>query len=680
MAGSKNLTRLNVVLTAAIGPFASAMGGASSMVDKFGGSLKNALLSPIGLITSALSAGAFIAGIKNAAQRIDDIAKSADRLGISTQSFVGLSHAAELSGSSAEELRGGMEKLTKKVEEAAQGSKTAQASFTAMGLSVQQLAGMAPDEQFKAVADAVNGLGTQGQKTAAIMDVFGKSGGNLTATLAEGSAGLNAMTEEAVKLGIAVTRVDAAKIENANDALSKAHEVLQGVFDKIAVKIAPFVEAIANAFVDTAKSTNGFGNVIDNVMNFAIKAAGFVADAWQGLKIIWHALLIGVAELGKGILKVADWADFAAKWWAAKFKQAIDAVMASWEAMKAGFAVIWAAMKIPFAHFVQFIGGQLAVMLQNFAAASARVAPEMSKSLQEAGLAIGVSTGDMAAKADKDFDKMSSAAVTAGENQKAAWGALFSNVEVKHSETIQQMIDDEDAFASEHADAIQGIAAEGPASESFEPLLLEIQQKAEIKGQARADEIEAEQQHQRELAAIQSQGTQMSWEQWSEDIDQRITRQQKYWNTLLSGQSQFFGNLGKLTQSHSKTAQRIGRIAGKAQIGIDTAQAAMAGYKNGMIAGGPYFGPVLAAIYAGAAIAAGAVQLGNLDSAASGGAAAPAAASASSSIGPAGPAGGGASNGQQLIVQGDFLSADSLVNIFKEAKERGIAIEGVRRG
>src|SRR4051812_48051365 len=114
MAGSQNLTRLNVALTATTGAFASALKGAEGIAQRFGDRLKSAILSPLGLITGALSTGALIAGIKNAAHQIDELAKAADRLGISTQALAGLEHAADLAGVSSETLLTSFTKLEQK--------------------------------------------------------------------------------------------------------------------------------------------------------------------------------------------------------------------------------------------------------------------------------------------------------------------------------------------------------------------------------------------------------------------------------------------------------------------------------------------------------------------------------------------------------------------------------------
>ena len=116
-----------------------------------------------------------------------------------------------------------MEKLIRTTHEAAGGSATAAASLQAFGLQAQQMVSLKPDEQFMRVADALQGLGTQGERTAAVMALFGKSGGGgeLLATLDLGSDGMRRMSAEALALGIAVSRADAAMRTSVTDRAAR---------------------------------------------------------------------------------------------------------------------------------------------------------------------------------------------------------------------------------------------------------------------------------------------------------------------------------------------------------------------------------------------------------------------------------------------------------------------------
>jgi hypothetical protein len=133
-------------------------------------------------------------------------------------------------------------------------------------------------------------------------------------------------------------------------------------------------------------------------------------------------------------------------------------------------------------------------------------------------------------------------------------------------------------------------------------------------------------------------------------------------------------NLAVLQESHDKRAQAIGKAAAKASIIVNTADAAMKSYQS--LAGIPYVGPYLGAAAAAAAVAAGAVQLSNVDKGTMG--AGGATSIDTSNVGGAGGA-SAPENRQTVLVQGDYLTPETMQRIFADAKERGIIIDGVRR-
>lgn len=673
----KNLTRLNVALTATTGAFAKVMGGAVKDATRFGNALKSAIMGPIGLITGGLSAGAFVNAIKNASERIDQLAKSADKLGVATESLAGMRLATEEAGGSAEALETGMAKLQKTVQEATEGNKAATKSINDLGLSVAALSGMSADEQFKAVADAIQNLDTQGKRTAATMEIFGKGGMALANTLALGSKGLNQATEDAQKLGLAVSRVDAFKIEEANDAFGRIGKVIEGIFNNIAIRLSPFITAFAEAFTGASIEAEGFGSTIDRVMDFAVKAGGFVADAWQGLNIIWLAVKQGLYQVGTGFAFLADMGTRAAQWIAAKFSAAFDLIEAAWDVVGQSLVVAWDALKIPIAAFVEYVGVQFASLIRSALEVAGVFSNEMANSMAVAATNIENSVAGMSANAQADLDKTLASLGQASDEVVARTDALFAEVETTGSQTLQDLGAAFWQLAQEQGEALNLALGDERASTRFERIVGEVQSEAQVRAEGRAAELAAKQEQDRAIAEAEAAGLAEREDEISKFYAFTQTEGWKNTQQTVSGASSMFANLSKLQETHSKTAQRIGRASAKAKIVMDTASAAMGAYSA--MASIPIIGPALGIAAAAAAVAAGAIQLGNVDKGSVGtstGGNGPIDTSTGNVGGIATPA----RNGQTLVLQGESFSAESLVKLFAEAQERGMVIEGVRRG
>lgn len=285
---------LAVSLTARSEQFVTGVSKAVDAVGRLTGSIPglNALFSKTGAVLGALAAGGFAALARAQAQSIDQTAKLADRIGTTTEELVGLQHAGELAGGGAEQVNAALQKLSKGLGEAAEGSGSAKDGLAKLGLSIDALLGKDPAEQFRVIAEGISHLSTQEEKAAAATDLFGKAGGELVNVLELGRAGLDAMQKDAEKLGLTFSRVDAAKVEAANDALTRVHGVIQGVLTSAVIELAPYVEAIANKFTDWATEGEGAGAKVVSAIEWVVRAVQKIGAAWQ--------VVMGVVRIAAG--------------------------------------------------------------------------------------------------------------------------------------------------------------------------------------------------------------------------------------------------------------------------------------------------------------------------------------------------------------------------------------------
>lgn len=247
-------------------------------------------------VMSVGAVGALSAIYVQAAKSGDQLAKLSDEIGETPEKLTALSYAADLSGSSTEVMNKSLEQMSKRIGEAIKGTGEAKDYLDRLGLSTQAFYSLSPAEQFKAIADATGNLATQQEKAAAANALFGRTGIQLINTLALGSQGLTAMETEAQKLGITLTRVDLAKIEAANDSFLRAQKTTSAFGKSLAVELAPFVGAISNQFVESAKEAGGFGAVAQRVIAGAARGVGILSNGVHGLNILWVSAKAAVAN------------------------------------------------------------------------------------------------------------------------------------------------------------------------------------------------------------------------------------------------------------------------------------------------------------------------------------------------------------------------------------------------
>lgn len=258
-------------------------------------------IAKVGAVAGAAFGAAFVTAYQSAASDIDKLAKTASRLGIGTEELAGLRHAAELTGVSVETTEMALQRMVRRVAEAANGTGEAVGALDELGISATYLASLSPDEQFKAIADEMNGVANQGDRVRLAMKLFDSEGVALVNTLRLGSEGLNEAAAEAQSFGVALSSVDVARIEAANDEMTRVKKVFTGVQQQIAVQFAPIVGALGNKFIDAANDAGGVEEAVKNASQRGIMAFGKLQDVVHGVSVTAKGLQLAFSVVGTAI-------------------------------------------------------------------------------------------------------------------------------------------------------------------------------------------------------------------------------------------------------------------------------------------------------------------------------------------------------------------------------------------
>jgi hypothetical protein len=186
-----------------------------------------------------------VAAAKSFADAGSAVFDATQRIGISAEAFSELSFVAAQSGASVEDLEIGFKKMQVTIADAANGSKTAAAALAAVGLSVADLVSLSPDQQLARIADGLSRLTNPAARTAAAIDILGKSGNKLVPMLAEGAQGLAAARAEAQRLGLTMSQVDAAGADALGDAIGVLTAQSKAFTNAIGAALAPALTEIA---------------------------------------------------------------------------------------------------------------------------------------------------------------------------------------------------------------------------------------------------------------------------------------------------------------------------------------------------------------------------------------------------------------------------------------------------
>ena len=236
-------------------------------------SLKNiavgaVLAKGIGMVSNAfISAGrAALSYAASAANAVDQTNDLAQRLGMSVGSLQALQMAAKLSG--VDDATGALQKLTVAIGTAAESGKTE--AFTKLGLNFEALQAMSPEEQFKAIQQAISSLKTPAEQAAAAVSIFGKAGVEMLPLMGQN---LEEIEQRMQRLGAIVGDDQVEAIASMNDSLDMVKATFDGIIGTVVGNLAPVVESLAEellGFVESFNVANESGGGIAGVLTDAV--------------------------------------------------------------------------------------------------------------------------------------------------------------------------------------------------------------------------------------------------------------------------------------------------------------------------------------------------------------------------------------------------------------------------
>lgn len=314
-----SLGNLSVTLGADTRQLDKSVDSAKDKLVGLSNTMRNVVDGSVKLGLAAGAAGAaIIAGLVNSGRlAIDAQAKLAQSMDATIGGLRAVEMAAGDAGVATEELYSEASKLNGRLGDATRLTGPAADALKKLGLNAQTLLGMDIDQRFATIADAMRKMNLAGGQAQDIMRDLGVRNENLANLMRQGGDAFREQADEVRRLGLNLSMVDAAQVEAANRAIDDMGDVITVIKDKLAVASAPYLEVLATKFKELAIGSNGFKDIIDDVIKGIIKGFGKAADFIQGLRVafkiaevsaqgFWALMLTSADLVATGLAAVGD--------------------------------------------------------------------------------------------------------------------------------------------------------------------------------------------------------------------------------------------------------------------------------------------------------------------------------------------------------------------------------------
>lgn len=285
------------------------MQSAEKSINQAVGNMKKAIVGLAAAYVSLNSVKAFSNVIKGSIDAADALGKTAQTMGLATQSYSKLTYAAELAGiqqgqldsslkalirSSSQFVRDGGGPASKALEELGISADFARKNFTST------------ERTFEIVMDRLSQMPDGFRKTAIAQEIFSKSGGDMIRLAEGGAESLKKMGEEAERLGIVIGDDFAKNAANINDQLTRLSRIGTGIANTITSQILPSLVAFAKtaqeAFQKPAIDAENFAKISFGAIENTVKAMGFLRDVGTGISLAFDAVQYSVLFMSKAVM------------------------------------------------------------------------------------------------------------------------------------------------------------------------------------------------------------------------------------------------------------------------------------------------------------------------------------------------------------------------------------------
>ena len=313
------LASLVVSLEANVARFESDLNKAEFMAKKAMDSIGNvsdtamkAVKGAVMAMAAAYTFDAFADGIKGAIASAAELDHMAKKTGATVEALSGLKSAAKLSGTSLDEVGGGLQKLSKAMFEAAGGSQKQSDLFKSLGVEVTDSSGKLRDsgEVMLDLAKKLDSMDSSTQAVATAQMLLGKRGAQLLPFMQD--------LAEIGELNAKVTSEMAAETDAYEKNLVRLEGRKKSLYNTIAAGLLPVMVDLTDALVSAGSMTTRLNekakelkddNVIETWARNALRAVAALIDVFDAVIRVVRIVGNSLAAVAADIVSVLSFMD-----------------------------------------------------------------------------------------------------------------------------------------------------------------------------------------------------------------------------------------------------------------------------------------------------------------------------------------------------------------------------------
>jgi hypothetical protein len=351
LAQSKNqIQQFSISIKQGSGDILSSLLGLQSGAGKAVGGVAAALRT-ISMVAKEV-AGSLKDLFQDGVESMFNLARSAERLGVTTSALAGLQHAAVLAGMPVGDLARHLSRMQKAISSAAMGKgDTTLVALRQLNISAKELMDLPLEQQTEKLARGIMSVGNAADRARMMTAFMDRSATRMIPVFEViNKMGAQGLSDRASTLGPTAGE-HVKEVETMRRAWLELQQIWKGLGRTVAVALAPVISEVAPVVDSIATAIAGFFSENVTLIQEGLKAVFMFVRAllqigWAILKsgsalVLWPAMLKGLSALFDMLgLSMSDWKELTLAFFAAVQFGALN-----WQRLF-GVAVDWAKLKL----------------------------------------------------------------------------------------------------------------------------------------------------------------------------------------------------------------------------------------------------------------------------------------------------------------------------------------------
>lgn len=152
-----------------------------------------------------------------------------------------------------------------------------------VGVTADSFRGLSGDQGLQLFVSSLEKANLSQAEMTFWMEAIASDSTALLPLLRDNGAAMNAMGDEAERLGYTLSELDLAKLEEFSEMAKQVDSLIESIGNEIATHLSPYITQLGNDFLGVGINADSFGKTAENAFLGAAAFAGVLADAAEAV-------------------------------------------------------------------------------------------------------------------------------------------------------------------------------------------------------------------------------------------------------------------------------------------------------------------------------------------------------------------------------------------------------------